>query len=131
MKEEISVNVTPEREIIVGEWVGIKIFIPLPREITVIKILINKWGENPFLIEKLEKTKEEEYSIYVKFSSANIYDFFFLFYEKGKEKAIKISRETGGAFITEPYVESPYWRIVVKNQLPKWANTPLFYILTI
>lgn len=134
---ELLVNIEPKREIEIGKELQISVTIPQEgkdgQEITELKVLINRYGENPSIIKQMEKTKEGNNSKYytsVEFTSCGIYDFFFLFYEKGEEKAIKLSRETKKPFITYQYIEAPYWRILaVQNNfvVPQWAKDQIFY----
>ncbi len=127
----LRVKVTPKREVTIGE--KLQVTITITKKITWIKILVNKYGENPSIIQPMKKIKEdessEEYYTSVEFASCGIYDFFFLLEEGGEEKAIKLSRETKKAFITMPYEEAPYWRILVIQDftVPKWTEDKIYY----
>ncbi len=130
---ELRVDIIPKREIEIGKELQIAVAIPNHNNISWIKILVNKYGENPSIIKEMKKTKEGDNSKYhtsITFTSCGIYDFFFLFCEDGEEKAIKINRETMKPFITTSYTESPYWRMLVIQEeftVPEWAKNQIFY----
>lgn len=133
MKNNVTVRCVPEnRKIALGKNFEIKV--KLCKEVGNIetcKVLFNRHGENPSIIKELQRTKEEEktveYCTKVQFNKLGEYFFFFLVKIDGKEKAIKISRESNEAFITEG--ESPYWRILIHNDytVPGWAKGKLVY----
>lgn len=136
---EISVSFSNNRvnEIEMGERLEIKLKAPKEEgELTNLKVLFNREGENPsIMVEMKRKTKEEEdyYEYYadVTFNKLGNYFFFFSFFTpEGCWKAIKISRKTNKPFITTE--ESPYWRMLVvpkEFRVPEWAKSQVVYQL--
>lgn len=133
---EILVTMSHEREIGINE--ELQINLRLPNNLGNVQELLavfNRQNENPCIIKGMNKTKEEndfiEYETKVNFLPFNRYEnyfFFFLLKVNGKEKYIKINRNTGKPFITTG--ESPYWRILViqKNfSVPEWSKNAVFY----
>lgn len=133
MNNNVTVKFEPkDRKIALGEELKIEVDIPKAvGKVEDCKVLFNREGENPSIIQKLQKTKEEEkferYCTKVQFNQLGSYFFFFLVRIDGKEKAIKISRETNQAFITEG--ESPYWNVLIHNKftVPDWAKGKIVY----
>jgi len=133
MKNKLKVEFTPkERKIALGKELEIRVEIPKEvGKVENLKVLFNKFGENPSIIQELQKTKEEEnyetYCTKVQFNKLGEYFFFFLVKIDGREKAIKISRETNEPFITEG--ESPYWKVLIHNDytVPGWAKGKIVY----
>ncbi len=133
MKNKLKVEFTPkERKIALGKELEIRVEIPKEvGKVENLKVLFNKFGENPSIIQELQKTKEEEnyetYCTKVQFNKLGEYFFFFLVKIDGREKAIKISRETNEPFITEG--ESPYWKVLINNDytVPGWAKGKIVY----
>ena len=105
MKNKLKVEFTPkERKIALGKELEIRVEIPKEvGKVENLKVLFNKFGENPSIIQELQKTKEEEnyetYCTKVQFNKLGEYFFFFLVKIDGREKAIKISRETNLSLI--------------------------------
>ena len=136
---EIRVNVSNKQEIEISKELRISVVIPKGMgEVQDFKILVNRYGENPSIIKKMEKTKEDndsiEYSANVKFDMYGNYYFFFslkLKNENGIEtRAIKIERETGKPFLTYEDRESPYWIVLVIQdnfEVPEWSKDKIFY----
>lgn len=136
---EIRINVSNKKEIEISKELRISVAIPKSiGEVQDFKILVNRYGENPSIIKKMEKTKEDndsiEYSANVKFDMYGNYYFFFsleLKDEKGvNRRAIKISRENGKPFLTYEDKESPYWIVLVIQdnfEVPEWSKDQIFY----
>ena len=133
---QILVTMSHEREIEIKE--ELQINLKLPKTIGNIEdvwVIFNREYENPCIIKKMEKTKEEkdfiEYKAMVNFLPYNRYENYFFFFSltiDGKEHFIKINRKTKKPFITNG--ESPYFRILVTNNdftVPSWAKNAVFY----
>ena len=133
---QILVTMSHEREIEIKE--ELQINLKLPKTIGNIEdvwVIFNREYENPCIIKKMEKTKEEkdfiEYKVMVNFLPFNRYENYFFFFSltiDGKEYSIKINRKTKKPFITNG--ESPYFRILVINNdftVPSWAKNAVFY----
>lgn len=133
---QILVTMSHEREIEIKE--ELQINLKLPKTIGNIEdvwVIFNREYENPCIIKKMEKTKEEkdfiEYKAMVNFLPFNRYENYFFFFSltiDGKEYSIKINRKTKKPFITNG--ESPYFRILVINNdftVPSWAKNAVFY----
>lgn len=133
---QILVTMSHEREIEIKE--ELQIDLKLPKTIGNIEevwVIFNREYENPCIIKKMEKTKEEkdfiEYKAMVNFLPYNRYENYFFFFSltiDGKEHFIKINRKTKKPFITNG--ESPYFRILVTNNdftVPSWAKNAVFY----
>ena len=133
---QILVTMSHEREIEIKEELQINLKLPKTiGNVQEIWVIFNREYENPCIIKKMEKTKEEkdfiEYKAMVNFLPYNRYENYFFFFSltiDGKEHFIKINRKTKKPFITNG--ESPYFRILVTNNdftVPSWAKNAVFY----
>lgn len=133
---QILVTMSHEREIEIKEELQINLKLPKTiGNVQEIWVIFNREYENPCIIKKMEKTKEEkdfiEYKVGVNFLPYNRYENYFFFFSltiNGKEYFIKLNRETKKPFITNG--ESPYFRILVTNDeftVPSWAKNAVFY----
>ena len=121
---KVKVWETFKVEVELANWLG---------EITDFKVLLNRYGEAPSIIElmkKEENNKEyQKYSAELQFDSPVKYFFFFSLKINGEDKAIKINRGDGEPIILNPWEESPYWSVVAYNNfsVPDWAKDKIAY----
>ena len=119
----LSSSISPNQRINIGKELNVTF--KIPRDIGNISdfmVLFNREGEQPSIIKRMVNVdKGDNFDIYnatVRFNKLEEYHFFFSIKIDGKQKAIKINRQSRGEepIILFTNIEAPYWRTLVVRE---------------
>ena len=131
----LKINVGRKTDVEIGKELRLELKIKKDiGNISNLKVLFNRYGENPSIIKEMIKTKEDNnyitYNTTQTFEMYGNYYFFFSLDIDGNKKAIKINRENNKPYICNENEESPYWIILVLQEnfrLPEWTKNTIYY----
>lgn len=135
--KEILISISNKEELEISEKLRIVLRIPKSANVENVTVLFNRWGENPSIIKKMMKTKEEdsivEYIAEIQFAISGEYFFFFVCQinngTETEKMAIKINRKDGKPYFVQEEIEAPYWiaSVIPDTTVPQWAKDKIYY----
>ncbi len=125
----ICVSISHSREIAIDSPLHIEVIVNTSMWNTnYCKVLFNRHMESPSIVRDLSVKYSTDtlkvYSLDISFNQLGNYYFFFVIDLNGVEKALKLDKTKSEVIVTDQWVESPYWKILITHdfQIPDWSR---------